>query len=236
LLETIELSFEYNTFPHHIIPYITAKLYPYAKYHTHWQNGCLLFYGKSETSKALITLIPENKSIRVLIQGVDLKACSEFSVIIRETVNQLNTRLGNLSSPSLYKITQKQDNLRLFISYAHKDKSFVKKLAGELEGQGMKVWWDFDSLKGGQDWQKEIERAIKQCDFFLIALTPDAVTSKWVGNETAYASNAQKTIIPLHLKKCDIPIGLINIQYTDFEKKSHKEALKELMEILKPHD
>jgi internalin A len=122
---------------------------------------------------------------------------------------------------------------KVFISYSHQDKVFAKKLAGELESQGMKVWWDFESLKGGQDWQKEIERGIKQCDFFLVALTPDAVTSEWVGNEITYASNAQKTIIPLHLKKCEVPIGLIKKQYIDFDKQTQKAAIKELIGILK---
>jgi len=97
----------------------------------------------------------------------------------------------------------------------------------------MKVWWDFDGLKGGQDWQKEIERGIKGCNFFLVALTPDAVNSEWVGNEITYASQAQKTIIPLHVKKCDIPIGLIKKQYIDFEKQTQKAAIKELLGILK---
>jgi internalin A len=127
----------------------------------------------------------------------------------------------------------KNQAVKVFISYAHKDKSFAKKLAGELENQAMKVWWDFDSLKGGQDWQKEIERGIKQCDFFLVALTKDAVESEWVGNEITYASNAQKTIIPLHLKKCEVPIGLIKKQYIDFEKQTQKAAIKELLGILK---
>lgn len=127
----------------------------------------------------------------------------------------------------------KNQAVKVFISYAHKDKAFAKKLAGELESVGMKVWWDFDSLKGGQDWQKEIERGIKQCDFFLVALTPEAVVSEWVGNEITYASNAQKTIIPLHLKKCDIPIGLIKKQYIDFKKQTQNTALKQLLELLK---
>ena len=122
---------------------------------------------------------------------------------------------------------------KVFLSYAHTDKMFAKKVASELEINGMKVWWDFDGLKGGQDWQKEIERGIKQCDFFLVALSPDAVNSEWVGNEILYASNAQKTIIPLHLKKCDIPIGLIKKQYIDFENQTQKSAIKELLEILK---
>jgi internalin A len=123
--------------------------------------------------------------------------------------------------------------IKVFISYSHQDKAFAKKLASELEGQGMKVWWDFDSLKGGQDWQKEIERGIKQCDFLLVALTSDAVASEWVGNEITDANNAQKTIIPLHLKKCEVPIGLIKKQYIDFEKQTQKAAIKELLGILK---
>ena len=121
----------------------------------------------------------------------------------------------------------------VFISYAHQDKAFAKRLADRLENEGMRVWWDFDRLKGGQDWQKEIERAIKQCNFFLIALTPDSVTSEWVGNEITYANKSRKTIIPLHLKTCDIPIGLIKKQYIDFEKQTKKAALNQLLGLLK---
>jgi hypothetical protein len=65
---------------------------------------------------------------------------------------------------------------------SHQDKSLPRN-CGRIGRSRMKVWWDFDSLKGGQDWQKEIERGIKQCDFFLVALTPDAIASEWVGNE-----------------------------------------------------
>jgi len=130
----------------------------------------------------------------------------------------------------------KDQAAKVFISYSHQDKTFVKKLAGNLENEGMKVWWDFDALKGGQDWQKEIERGIKQCEYFLVALTPDAVESDWVTNEIAYALQAQKTIIPLHKKKCNIPIGLIKKQYIDFEKQTHKSATEELIGLLKRSD
>jgi len=123
--------------------------------------------------------------------------------------------------------------VKVFISYTHHDQTFAKKLAGELESQGMQVWWDFERLQGGQDWQKEIERALKECDFLLVILTPEAVASEWVGNEVTYASRAQKTIIPLRLRKCEIPIALIKKQYIDFEKQTQNEAIKELIGILK---
>lgn len=121
----------------------------------------------------------------------------------------------------------------VFISYAHRDKTFTKKLANELEARGMKVWWDFDRLKGGQDWQKEIERAIKLCNFFLVILTPDGADSEWVGNEITYALQAQKIIIPLILKKCEVPISLIKKQYIDFGKQTRKVAIEKLVEVLK---
>lgn len=127
----------------------------------------------------------------------------------------------------------KTGGVRVFISYAHADKTFVEKLANELENQGMKVWWDFDRLKAGQVWQKEIERGIKQCDFFLVVLTPDAVISNSVDEEIAYAKSAQKRIIPLYLKECERSIGIINIQYIDFEKRPSESAMKELLGILK---
>jgi hypothetical protein len=47
---------------------------------------------------------------------------------------------------------------------------------------------------------------------------------------------AQKTIIPLHVKKCDIPIGLIKKQYVNFENQTQKAAIRELVEILKTRE
>jgi internalin A len=123
----------------------------------------------------------------------------------------------------------------VFVSYSRKDKIFAKRVARELEKEGVGVWWDFESLEGGQDWQTEITKAIRQCDFFVVVLTPSAIQSEWVGNEIAYALQTQRRIIPLYLKKCDIPIGLVKKQFIDFEKHNKRAALKELLGILKAH-
>ena len=123
-------------------------------------------------------------------------------------------------------------NSDIFISYSHKDKTFVKKLAENLAKDGNRIWWDFDALKGGDDWQKEIEKGITQSKHFLVVLTPDAMESEWVANEIAYAQSKGKRIIPLRLKKCDAPIGLIRKQYVDFTSQTHKIATEELLRIL----
>ena len=98
---------------------------------------------------------------------------------------------------------------KVFISYSHEDKAFAKKLAQELENKGNRVWWDYSALKGGQDWQNEIQKAINECDYFLVILTPQAVISDWVGNEITLAIQKNKKIIPLYLKTCEVPLSLI---------------------------
>ena len=170
----------------------------------------------------------------------NLYKSNQIEAFLSKCIEDAGTRSldQNYLAPGSIEITRPFDPeeipaIRVFISYSHHDKTFARKLAGVLEGRGMKVWWDYDSLKGGQDWQKELELGIKQCDFFLVILTPEAVDSEWVGNEITYATLAQKTVIPLCLKNCDIPIGLIKKHYIDFERQTQKSAIEELLSILK---
>jgi internalin A len=121
----------------------------------------------------------------------------------------------------------------IFISYSHSDKVFVERLAKDLEKKGNYVWWDFEKIKGGQNWQKEIEKAIFQCQYFLIVVTPESVSSDWVANEITYAILRNKIIIPLYLKTCDIPLTLVNKQYINFKEEEYYLAIRQLEELLK---
>ncbi len=150
------------------------------------------------------------------------KLFSITDIVIQEWVKEFIDELG----------TTKKQIAKAFISYSHEDTSFMEELVRSLKRKGIRVWGDFEDLTGGQDWQKEIQRAILECQYFLVILTPDAVESEWVSNEIAYASKKGKFIIPLHLKECDIPISLIRKQYIDFEKRTKESAFKELLEIL----
>jgi hypothetical protein len=127
----------------------------------------------------------------------------------------------------------KNQATKVFISYGHDDKKFVQKMAGELAKDNFESWWDFDALKGGHDWQKEIQQGIKRCDFFLVVLTPQSVESEWVNKEITYANEYKKKIIPIRLKECERPISIIEKQYIDFEKQTQKAALKQLLGLLK---
>ena len=58
----------------------------------------------------------------------------------------------------------------VFISYAHEDRGFVDRLARELEGAGIDVWYD-RGLRGGRSWSAELETYIENADAVIVVLS-----------------------------------------------------------------
>lgn len=69
-------------------------------------------------------------------------------------------------------------DLRVFLSYSHKDIKKVKEINKYLKNNGINTWFDEDELKGGQVWKKEITKAIKDCFLFVSFLSENSVNSR----------------------------------------------------------
>ena len=85
----------------------------------------------------------------------------------------------------------------LFISYARKDKTLVERLVADLHRAQHTTWYDQRSIQAGDDWQLALERSVSDVDLLLVALTPDAIRSEWVGRELAIAHQKHKPILPV---------------------------------------
>ncbi|MGQ9627608.1 MAG: TIR domain-containing protein, partial [Anaerolineae bacterium] len=113
----------------------------------------------------------------------------------------------------------------VFISYAHENLAFVEGLAAQLEGKGIKVWYDRD-LRPGRPWSLELERRIREAQAMLVVLTPESVASNYVRKEIHYASEIAKVpIVPLMVRACDPPLPLVDLQYVDFQEKDNLPLL-----------
>ena len=55
----------------------------------------------------------------------------------------------------------------VFISYAREDIDAAKRIADALRGFGVEVWLDQSELRGGETWDRNIRRQIKECALFL---------------------------------------------------------------------
>lgn len=107
--------------------------------------------------------------------------------------------------------------MRIFICYAHEDKSQILELVELLRYGGADPWYDMVGLLPGVNWPAELLKQITVADAFLYALTPKAVASEWCLWEFAKAIELGKPVIPILLQKgVSIPKILANIQYADF--------------------
>lgn len=119
-----------------------------------------------------------------------------------------------------------------FISYSRKDKEFALKLARELKSAGYLVWLDQLDIPTGARWDDEVEKALRECDIFLIILTPASVSSENVKDEMGYAIDHRKRIMPILLEECLIPLRLRRFQYINFTDIEFGVGIKSVKHLL----
>src|SRR5580765_3701453 len=107
----------------------------------------------------------------------------------------------------------------LFLSYRSLDLEFALRLAGDLKNAGVDLWMDRFDIPPGADCQREIQRAVDECDGIVCVLTPEYVvrdvTRNYCMDELARAYNTNKRLFPVLLRdipKSDYPIQLERIQ------------------------
>ena len=91
------------------------------------------------------------------------------------------------------------------ISYGRDDsKAFAAKLHQRLLAEGLEVWYDFEDIPLGVDFQSEINGGIEKAHNFLFIISPSAVNSKYCLREIEHALKHNKRIIPLlHVEEID---------------------------------
>lgn len=94
---------------------------------------------------------------------------------------------------------------RIFLSHSSKDRVFTARLAKVLTAHGVPVFYSRRSIRGAQQWHEEIGRALKECDWFIVVLSPHSCVSDWVKKELLYAltkSRYKNHILPLVCRRC----------------------------------
>jgi hypothetical protein len=71
---------------------------------------------------------------------------------------------------------------KVFVSHSHKDDAFTAHLVADLRGVGAEVWVDVSSIDHG-DFMQRIDEALRACEWTVVVLTPNAVTSDYVQME-----------------------------------------------------
>ena len=121
---------------------------------------------------------------------------------------------------------------QVFLSYSRRDMGFVERLAWDLKAAGLGVWYDLSGLRVGSRWGMEIQKAIAESRYFVVALSPHSVTSEWVEREFLYAGQRRLKIVPVLVAECELPIWAIDMQYIDMRGARYAENLSHVLAAL----
>jgi hypothetical protein len=122
--------------------------------------------------------------------------------------SQFEGHLGEFTRHS--SMPSKRNQRLVFISHSHQDAEFAQHLAIDLRKREWEVWIAPESIQPGEKWQEAINRGLAECGVFVLILTPSAVTSRWVLDETNVAielmHEGQLKLLPLLFVDCDVPL------------------------------
>lgn len=125
----------------------------------------------------------------------------------------------------------------VFISYSSKDLDVVNRIADELEKMEIKFWKAPEMIAAGSSYAREIPKAIRECNIFLLILSRYSQESIWVEKEIDSAICQRKVILPIQIDGCELNdtfrFYLNNVQIITYYQDSEK-AMKSLWKELKP--
>ena len=127
-----------------------------------------------------------------------------------------------------------------FLSHNRTDKEWTRDLVQRLRQAGLSVFFDEDSISLGEDVPLALERAIIASRHVFLILSPEAISSRWVALEMSTSlyrdpNAAERTIIPIILRDCEIPLLIARINYLDARNKTSEECATRVVACIDLH-
>jgi TIR domain len=129
----------------------------------------------------------------------------------------------------------------VFISHSHADKSFARRIKGDLERHQTPVWLDEGELSAGDALTQPIVAAIAKSDYTLVVASQNSTQSDWVVKEVGYAltlerTNRQKKLIPIRIEPNVVMPQLADRVHLDMhDPELYRSNLLALLSQLRPH-
>jgi len=117
--------------------------------------------------------------------------------------------------------------VRIFVSYARRDRAAVDALLQDMRRARHDVWVD-EELTGGQSWWDTILGTIRGADLFVVALSPDWLTSKACAAELSYAVACNRTLLPIMVARVSpqmAPQVVADSQIVDYLERTPDSAI-----------
>lgn len=109
----------------------------------------------------------------------------------------------------------KSDAETYFLSYSRADQGFALRLATDLRAEGVAIFVDQWDIRPSEHWDRAIERAVDCCRGLVVILSPRSVASDNVMDEISFAIEKRKSVLPVMIEKCVLPLRITRMQVID---------------------
>lgn len=125
---------------------------------------------------------------------------------------------------------------RVFISHSSKDKQFARWLSTDLHAAGHTPWLDEWSIRVGESIPGKISEGLQRCDFVVVILSKNSVSSNWVEREwhARYWDEVERgevVVLPVLLEDCEVPELLKTKRYANFQR-NYNDGLEDLLQAI----
>ncbi len=142
---------------------------------------------------------------------------------------------------STFTVSKNATTPRVFLSYAREDYSVVDRIFEGLKKHGIDAWQDDKSLKIGDDYKNEIEKAINESDFAIVFLSSLSLS------KTGYVSREFREILeveryrplgfpftlPIKLDDCEVPRQFAARHWIEWNMDKEKDLITTLANHIK---
>ena len=147
-----------------------------------------------------------------------IKVLCDYARTNSEIAQLLDSQKELLDSIAKDKEKGKQS---VFISHASENKEYIEQqIIPALDRAGVGYWFSTVAIRSASVWERSILTGLEQCEWFLIAMSPESLQSEWVKDELFWAiDNRPQKIIPVVTGSCnpaDFHIRMRRIQLIDF--------------------
>ena len=116
-----------------------------------------------------------------------------------------------------------------FLSYSRSDERFALRFAKDLRSRGVAMWVDQLDIRPSEHWDRAIERAVRDCQGLVVILSPRSVASDNVADEISYAIDNRKSVLPVMIEKCSLPLRITRMHLIDASA-SYERAVEQCVE------
>lgn len=117
----------------------------------------------------------------------------------------------------------------IFVSYNRESEKIAETLVDDIQTLGHNAWFD-EELSGGQAWWDQILAKIRDCDVFVLVISPKSLSSTACTREYGYAADLGKPILPILVSEGVsvnlLPPVLSQIQFVDYRAPDREAAFR----------